>query len=170
MNEINDIQMNEVLEDDTAPNEAPESEEATEALPEPELNDQETISTLKEELERLRLELSNTRAVHERLSKECEEFSELYPSVPMTTLPDSIWKSFKEGVPLAAAYALYEKKEAVAREKASSVNEKNRRLSSGSLYSKNNNDYFSPAEVRAMSAAEVKANYAKIITSMSKWH
>ena len=110
MNEINDIQMNEVLEDDTAPNEAPESEEATEALPEPELNDQETITTLKEELERLRLELSNTRAVHERLSKECEEFSELYPSVPMTTLPDSIWKSFKEGVPLAAAYALYEKR------------------------------------------------------------
>lgn len=31
-------------------------------------------------------------------------------------------------------------------------------------------DYFTPAEVRAMSAAEVKANYSKIITSMSRWH
>ncbi len=31
-------------------------------------------------------------------------------------------------------------------------------------------DYFTPAQVRVMSAAEVKANYSKIITSMSRWH
>ena len=105
-----------------------------------------------------------------RLSKECEEFSELYPSIPVTAIPDSIWQSFKSGVPLAAAYALYEKKEAVAREKASSINEKNKNLSSGSLSKGKSEEYFTPSEVRAMSAAEVKANYSKILTSMSKWH
>lgn len=31
-------------------------------------------------------------------------------------------------------------------------------------------DYFTPAQVRAMSAKEVRANYAKILTSMSRWH
>ena len=30
--------------------------------------------------------------------------------------------------------------------------------------------YFTPAQVRAMTAEEVKANYAKIINSMSRWH
>lgn len=142
----------------------------TDSESEDELNDPETIKALKDELNNLRRELEDTRLAYGRLSKECEEFSELYPSVPVTSIPDSIWKSFKSGVPLAAAYALYEKKEAVAREKASSINEKNKRLSSGSLKSDKNEEYFTPAEVRAMSAAEVKANYAKIINSMSRWH
>lgn len=31
-------------------------------------------------------------------------------------------------------------------------------------------DYFTPEEVRKMSQAEVRQNYAKIINSMSKWH
>lgn len=146
--------------------EAPENEVEDDS----DLSNPETVKALKEELNNLRRELENSRAAYDRLSKECEEFSELYPSVPVTAIPDSIWKSFKSGVPLAAAYALYEKKEAVAREKASSINEKNKNLSSGALSKGKSEEYFTPAEVRAMSAAEVKANYSKIITSMSRWH
>ena len=134
------------------------------------LTDAETVKLLREKLDSLKKELEGTRSAYERLSGEYAEFSELYPNVPVTALPDSIWKSFKAGVPLAAAYALFEKKEAVAKEKASSVNAKNKELSSGSLSKGKSEEYFSPAEVRAMSAAEVKANYAKIITSMSRWH
>ena len=169
---IESAEKNEITETDDTVEETleAESEEDDGEEEEDELSNPETIKALKEELNSLRRELEDTRLAYGRLSKECEEFSELYPSVPITSIPDSIWKSFKSGVPLAAAYALYEKKEAVAREKASSINEKNKRLSSGSLKSDKNEEYFTPAEVRAMSAAEVKANYAKIINSMSRWH
>ena len=167
-NDINEIETNEVPAD--SEDNITVEEEAGEENILPDLTDPATVKLLKDEVDRLRLELTNTRAAYERLSGECEEFAELYPGVPVTALPDSVWKSFKSGVPLAAAYALYEKKESVAREKALNVNEKNKQLSSGSLYSKSNDEFFTPAEVRAMSASEVKANYAKIITSMSKWH
>lgn len=171
---INDIYENEITEELTE--EIASEEDTPEAVIEAEsesnrpLTDEETVNILREELKSLKNELESTRAAYERLSGECAEFSELYPSIPVTALPDSVWKSFKSGVPLAAAYALYEKKEAVAREKASSVNAKNKELSSGSLSKGNSEEFFSPAEVKAMSAAEVRANYAKIITSMSRWH
>ena len=167
---MNEIYENEAVEEMTEESiidlEAVEEEKAPEETP----SDAETIELLREELTSLKKELEDTRTAYGRLSKECEEFSELYPSVPVTAIPDSIWQSFKSGVPLAAAYALYEKKEAVAREKASSINEKNKNLSSGSLSKGKSEEYFTPSEVRAMSAAEVKANYSKILTSMSKWH
>lgn len=182
MNETNDVieQMEEntleVIEDQetpvdvspeaTAPIEVQEEEQITEEK----VQDSDVIRALKEELEQLKSELENSRAAYERLSSECADFSELYPEVPVTALPDSVWNSFKSGVPLAAAYALYEKREKMAASKAANVNEKNKELSSGSLNSSKSEEFFSPAEVRAMSAAEVRANYAKIITSMSKWH
>ena len=130
----------------------------------------EDIRALKQELETLKTELKNSRAAYDRLSAECADFSELYPEVSVTNLPDSVWKSFKSGVPLAAAYALYEKRERSAAAKAHNINQKNKELSTGSLDSSGSEEFFSPAEVRAMSAAEVRANYAKIIVSMSKWH
>lgn len=166
MNEIYENEAVEELTEEALNTEAVENEEASEEIP----SAAETIAILREELTSLKKELEDTRIAYGRLSKECEEFSELYPSIPVTAIPDSIWQSFKSGVPLAAAYALYEKKEAVAREKASSINEKNKNLSSGSLSKGKSEEYFTPAEVRAMSAAEVKANYSKILTSMSKWH
>lgn len=166
MNEIYENEDVEELTEEVLNTEAVENEEASEEIP----SAAETIAILREELTSLKKELEDTRIAYGRLSKECEEFSELYPSIPVTAIPDSIWQSFKSGVPLAAAYALYEKKEAVAREKASSINEKNKNLSSGSLSKGKSEEYFTPAEVRAMSAAEVKANYSKILTSMSKWH
>lgn len=189
MNEINDI--TEKIEEigaeqasenggdtetceNTAPCEPsePAAEEMSPEGPQPNAReaDAEVILALKEELDKLKSELENSRAAYDRLSSECADFSELYPDIPVTSLPDSVWKSFKSGVPLAAAYALYEKRERMAAAKAADVNAKNKELSSGSLDSSKSEEFFSPAEVRAMSAAEVRANYAKIITSMSKWH
>lgn len=153
-------------------NEGSAEDEPTDEGPQTESigEDAQVILALKEELEQLKSELESSRAAYGRLSSECADFSELYPDVSVTALPDSVWKSFKSGVPLAAAYALYEKRERMAAERAASVNAKNQELSSGSLNSSKSEEFFSPAEVRAMSAAEVRANYAKIITSMSKWH
>ena len=127
-------------------------------------------TALKAELDSLKLQLEESRAMYDRLHSECMEFSSLYPGVPLSSIPDSIWNSVKSGIPLAAAYALAEKKESAARAKAMDVNSKNHLQSCGAVGTSGNGEFFSPAEVRAMSAAEVKANYSKIITSMSKWH
>lgn len=143
-----------------------EAVEAAENSP----SEPDEIRALRSELDELKLQLDQSRAMYDRLHAECMEFSQLYPDVPLSTVPDNIWASARAGIPLAAAYALSERKESMARAKAMDINSKNNERSSGALSSAKTEEFFSPAEVRAMSAAEVRANYAKIITSMSKWH
>ena len=128
------------------------------------------VAYLKAELESLKKELSESRAFIDRMESECSEFSSLYPGVPLSTLPDSVWKSVKSGVPLSAAYALEVRRAEMDAKRAGIVNEENRNMSTGAVSSDNYNDYFSPSQVKAMSAKEVRANYTKIINSMSKWH
>ena len=125
---------------------------------------------MKAELESLKKELADTRSLYARLESECSEFGELYPEISLSSLPDSVWQSVKGGVPLAAAYALEARKAELAARRAGQINGENRKMSSGSLSSDSYNDFFTPSQVRAMSAAEVRANYTKIINSMSKWH
>ena len=136
----------------------------------PDTEENTSVDSLKEEIESLKLQLEESRLMYDKFHSECMEFSNLYPDVPLSSIPDSIWESTKNGIPLAAAYALAEKKERAAKAKAMDVNSQNNERSSGALNAAKTEDFFTPAEVRAMSAAEVKANYAKIITSMSKWH
>ena len=160
--------MNDIIKD-TITNETKEPEDILD--PEvPEITEVEDIASLKAELSSLKLQLEESRSMYDRLHGECMEFSNLYPNIPLSSIPDSIWESARSGIPLAAAYALAEKKESAAKAKAMDVNSKNNALSSGALNGSKTEEFFSPAEVRAMSAAEVRANYAKIITSMSKWH
>jgi outer membrane protease len=104
------------------------------------------------------------------MNSECAEFNLLYPSISISSLPDSIWESVKKGVPIAAAYALEERRAAVADMKAQSVNAANRQLSSGSIDAPATEEFYTPDEVRAMSPLQVRENYSKIISSMSKWH
>lgn len=106
----------------------------------------------------------------ERIAEEYKEFSELFPGVSINTLPDSVSDSVRAGVPLAAAYALYHRKKEAAMAVASTVNQKNRERSFAVKKNDSSDSYFSPSEVREMSPAEVKANYSKIIESMSHWH
>ena len=150
--------------------ETEKNDETPESLPEEDEPDANEIAYLKAELDTLKKELEESRAFYSRLEVECSEFSELYPDVRLSSLPDSIWQSVKSGVPLAAAYALEERRAAIRTMHAERVNGENRNMSSGSLSPDSRNDYFSPSEVKAMSAAEVRANYTKIISSMSKWH
>lgn len=106
----------------------------------------------------------------ERISNEYAEFKSLFPGVSVSELPDSVLSSVKNGVPLSAAYALYERRRAMSESVASGVNQKNRELSFAVKNGKTSEIYFSPDEVRQMSPSEVKANYSKIIDSMSHWN
>ena len=103
------------------------------------------------------------------MEAEHAEFEQLYPNVSLLSLPDAVWEDVRRGVPLSAAYALSERRALRAQESATLSNHQNALRSAGS-HASSESEYFSPAEVRAMSPAEVHRNYKKIMQSMSKWH
>lgn len=123
---------------------------------------------LRAELTRLRGELDSHSSVGERLGKESREFAALYPDVDMASLPDTIWEEVGRGIPLAAAYALSERRRQLATEEANRSNRENRLRSAGAVIHRET-DYFSPEEVRAMTQSEVRANYEVIKRSMQSW-
>ncbi len=107
---------------------------------------------------------------YEQTVKEYKEFSELFPEASIDSLPDSVTSDVRAGVPLAAAYALYRYRREANEAKAAAANEKNKERSFAVKSNDATDSYFSPAEVKEMSPSEVKANYSKIIDSMSHWH
>lgn len=130
------------------------------------------LEQLRGELKQLQEELAARDArmtQNARIEREYEEFCELFPNTPIGSLPDEIWQDVKSGASLAAAYALAEKKQAAALKRASDSNASNRSRSAGAVHNAQNHEY-SPAEVRAMTSKEVRANLPKIMRSMQKWH
>ena len=128
----------------------------------------EQIAFLRAELSRMQAKLEEKDAFYTRVSLECAEFSTLFPETPLSELPDSVWESVKNGIPIAAAYALEQHRNAMAQARAAQVQQRNRERSAGAV-GQPEDEYFSPAEVRAMSQAEVRKNYQKIMLSMQKW-
>ena len=126
------------------------------------------LERLQNELSALREELAKRDSRLEQMGAEYEEFSTLYPKTPLSEIPDSVWENVKKGIPIAAAFALFEKKRMQSEQNASQSNHNNASRSAGAL-SPTRSDYFSPAEVRAMSQQEVRENYQKILQSMQKW-
>lgn len=125
----------------------------------------EEISTLKEQIAKLEA-LKQTEA---RILAEIGDFVALFPDVPVEELPDEVWESVRAGAPLAASYALYERKRAAKAKRVAAINQKNASRSPGAAGTDTASEYFTPDEVRRMSRAEVHANYSKIKESMKKW-
>lgn len=133
----------------------------------------------KSELDELRGELMQLRqaldesharlAQMEHIERQYTEFCTLYPNTPIDTLPEEVWQGVANGNSLAAAFALAEHRRALSQKKASDSNAFNRSRSAGAVKSAENLE-FSPAEVRAMTSEEVRANLSKIMHSMQKWH
>ena len=125
------------------------------------------------ELAALRLEVRRLREEkqrQERLDAEWQEFAGLYPDVSAREVPDAVWQSVAEGLPLAAAYAIHERRRVLWELAAREVNQANAQRSSGSMQTCASEEYYSPEEVRAMGAKEVKAKYTAILNSMKKWN
>ncbi len=173
----------EAVEADRVPDE-PTQEDACDAVQAPELPanslsdsdsameeeraDADRIAFLQAELSRMQAALAEKDAFYTRVSQECSEFSALFPDTPLSDLPDCVWESVKNGVPIAAAYALERHRHAMAEARAEQALQRNRERSAGAV-GQPEDEYFSPAEVRAMSQAEVRRNYQKIMLSMQKW-
>lgn len=143
--------------------------------PDPDRNTSDTetstggLDELRGELNALRAELTAERAKHTRIEREYAEFHALYPDVSITSCPDSVWAAVNDGTPLAAAYALEERRHELIAQKAKVSNEQNRACSFGRI-DHAQNEFFTPDEVRAMSQSEVRSNLSKIMLSMKKWH
>lgn len=125
----------------------------------------EELAALRAEADALRRELSAQR----KLAGQLREFSALYPETAAEEIPESVWDAVKGGLPLAAAYALHERRAALARVQAEAEREKARVRSSGALEGGGGDLFYSPAEVRAMNAAQVRQNYSAILASMQHW-
>ena len=130
------------------------------------------LDELRGQLNQLRQELDarNVRlAQMEHIERQYEEFSALYPETSIASLSEEVWQDVKGGNSLAAAFALAEHRRALSQKKASASNADNRARSAGAVKNAESVE-FSPSEVRAMTSAEVRANLAKIMRSMQKWH
>ncbi len=130
------------------------------------------LDELRGQLKQLRQELDERNAKltkMERIEQQYVEFSTLYPDTPIASLSEEVWQGVKDGNSLAAAFALAEHRLALSKKKASQSNAENRARSAGSAMSAESVE-FSPAEVRAMTSSEVRANLSKIMRSMQKWH
>lgn len=125
---------------------------------------------LRAEIAGLRRELEEKELRKARILAELGEFSELFPQIGINAIPQKVWESVGEGLPLAAAYALYEKRTEAKNALAQTVNQRNAERSSGAVGRDSGREYFSPGEVRKMSSAEVRKNYNIIIESMKKWN
>ena len=128
-------------------------------------NAAEELAALRAEAEALRNELSAQR----RLAGQLREFSALCPETAAEEIPESVWDAVKGGLPLAAAYALHERRAVLARAEAEAEREKAHVRSSGALEGGGGDLFYSPAEVRAMNAAQVRQNYSAILASMQRW-
>ncbi|MBQ2735215.1 MAG: hypothetical protein IJF33_05220 [Clostridia bacterium] len=151
------------VSDDSLPDSDPAAAESFEE------NSENELEQLRSELNRLQNDLEERDAAWKRICLECEEFFALYPDTPLSAVPDGVWEDVKKGVPIAAAFALAQRKRKLTAQKAMAFNQANDLRSSGALHA-TDPDYFSPAEVRAMSQSEVRANYQKIMKSMQKWN
>ena len=128
------------------------------------------MDTLRKEIGRLRAELEQKSAEEERIRSEMGEFQQLFPGKSLGDVPDPVWKQVERGIPLSAAYALYEKKSTVDALRADEINRSNAQRSAGRLGQNTAREFFTPDEVRAMSPSEVRDNYKTIRESMKKWH
>ena len=124
---------------------------------------------LADEIAMLDAELESKRAQVDKRAREYSEFKELYPEIEISEIAPEVIESAEAGVPLAAAYALYEKRLAARAEAAKAHNKATKESGFGSVGKNTASEFFSPDEVRAMSATEVHANYQKILRSMKSW-
>ena len=150
---------------ETLANPTPETEESRIEAPAADTAAAEALDALRREAEQLRQELAAER----RISAELREFAELYPDTPQAAIPDGVWEKVKGGIPLAAAYAMHERRQLRLREAAEAANAESQKRSSGALEGGTADMPYTAAEVRRMSADEIRRNYTAIVARMQRW-
>lgn len=153
---------------------SPEENHAEEAPTDPEaaaspVPPSDELNALREEVKALRAEIAQKDAFYAKADREYTEFRTLYPDTDLHTLPDSVWDEVRRGTPLAAAFALSERRRTLALAAAEESNRQNKSRSPGTLQG-GAEDEFSISEVRAMSPSEIRSQFDRVMRSLQKWH
>jgi DNA-directed RNA polymerase alpha subunit len=126
----------------------------------------------KAELEACREKIRQLSSVIDDIKRQDREkkiFGELYPKVAVDEIPDTVLKEAKEeGIPLAAAYALYARRLELENEKAAEKLINSGVRTSGAVGRQPSEQLFSIDQIRAMSAKEVKRQYRAVMKSLAK--
>lgn len=125
---------------------------------------------LEGEIALLEGELEKKREETDRKAREYSEFRELFPHADPAELAPEVLSMVDGGVPLCAAYALYEKRLTAKNAAATAHNKATKQGGFGSVGRGTEEEFYTPDEVRAMTQTEVKQNYQKILRSMKNWH
>ena len=125
---------------------------------------------LEGEIALLEGELERKREETDRKAREYAEFKELFPHAEISELSPEVLAMVDSGVPISAAYALYEKRLSAKNAAAAAHNNATKQGGFGSVGRGGEEEFYTPDEVRAMTQSEVKHNYQKILRSMKNWH
>ncbi len=126
------------------------------------------LTVLRARVEELEAQLAEREYLSARIGRECDEFVSYFPEVSLHAVPDEVWGQVKSGVPLSAAYALYEKKQQKQQEEIERIGARGAAMTAGGMGAAGD-EYFSPSQVRAMSPVQVRENYDRIFESMRHW-
>ena len=161
--------------DDTADNaqsyEVAEESDANDVAAETPIDTAEAkISELCAENELLKDQLKTKEAEYQKIISELKELTVRFPKRRLESIGEEVFEQLRMGVSLAEAFAVSEQKREASEKYAEEVNTRNAERSSGAISSTADGGYYSPDEVRKMTAYEVKKNYNLIIESMKKWN
>lgn len=146
-----------------------EEEPAPKEAAPPELHEENGSEEEKSKLLCKISELERELAARDRNSAQKKELRELFPDADPENLPDSVSEQYEKGVPLAAAYALYQHIQSLERRRAEEQSQKNAKFIPGELGGNTQNVYFTAEEVRAMSHDRVRMHFQSILESMRHW-
>lgn len=150
-----------------------EASSESEQVPKPAPDPAEELNSLRAELARVRTALAEQETMFLRLQKEARDRTELcrlFPEADPDDLPEEVAEAHANGIPLVAAYALYEKQNAARARQYEAINRRNAERASGRAGVGTSEEYFTPDEVRRMSPSEVRAHFKTIRESMKKWN
>lgn len=113
-------------------------------------------------------ELRRDKALRVNLEKELNILKEIFPDIDADTIPDTVFEESDNGKGLAALYALFYLKDMKQKEQTAKKNEENSAAALPEITSEEE-AYFTPEMVKAMSQKEIRKNYKAIMKSMEKW-
>lgn len=135
--------------------------------------EQKSIEELEREVSELRERLREREELdraQSRVARELDSFAELFPDTDLHEIPQSVWDEVRRGGSLCAGFALHIRLRELERERIAQKNERNRRMSSGSILGGESESYYSPDEVKRMTPRQVREKYDDIIESMKHWN
>ena len=140
-----------------------------EILPQEEIEVPDETEALRSRISELESMLAAESGRNARELNERREFCRIFSGVDPDALPDEVLAQRDAGVPLAAAYALYEKLRQNELSAAAEADRKNASSLNPSVSHGGSATFFTANEVKGMSSRQVRENLHGILRSMKHW-